>query len=44
MMRIGISGIQSTEIIAKSVKETLSDSGFESFYFQNNSKALTADL
>ena len=44
MMRIGISGTQSTEIIAKSVKETLSDSGVESFYFKNNSKALTADL
>jgi len=34
-MRIGIAGIQTTELIAKSIKETLSDAGFESFYFKN---------
>ena len=30
-MRIGIAGIQTTELVAKSIKETLSDAGFESF-------------
>ena len=43
-MRIGIAGIQTTELMAKSIKETLSDSGFESFYFTNNSKVTMADL
>ena len=43
-MRIGIAGIQTTELLAKSIKETLSDAGFESFYFKNNSKATLADL
>jgi len=43
-MRIGIAGIQATELVAKSIKETLSDAGFESFYFKNNSKATLADL
>ena len=37
-MRIGIAGTQTTELVAKSIKETLSDAGFESFYFKNNSK------
>jgi len=43
-MRIGIAGIQTTELLAKSIKETLSDAGFESFYFKNNSKSTLADL
>jgi len=43
-MRIGIAGTQATELIAKSIKETLSDVGFESFYFKNNSKVTMADL
>ena len=43
-MRIGIAGIQATELVAKSIKETLSDAGFESFYFKNNSKVTLADL
>ena len=43
-MRIGIAGIQATELVAKSIKETLSDAGFESFYFKNNSKVALADL
>jgi len=43
-MRIGIAGIQTTELVAKSIKETLSDAGFESFYFKNNSKVTLADL
>ena len=43
-MRIGISGLQTTDLVAKSIKETLSDAGFESFYFKNNSKATLADL
>ena len=32
-MRIGIAGTQTTELVAKSIKEILSDAGFESFYF-----------
>jgi len=43
-MRSGIAGIQATELVAKSIKETLSDDGFESFYFKNNSKVTLADL
>ena len=43
-MRIGIAGTQTTELVAKSIKETLSDAGFESFYFKNNSKVTMADL
>jgi len=43
-MRIGIAGIQTTELVAKSNKDTLSDAGFESFYFKNNSKVTLADL
>ena len=43
-MRIGIAGTQTTELVAKSIKETLSDVGFESFYFKNNSKVTMADL
>ena len=43
-MRIGIAGIQATELLAKSIKETLSDAGFESFYFKNSSKDTLADL
>jgi len=43
-MRIGIAGIQTTELAAKSIRETLSDAGFESFYFRNNSKITMADL
>ena len=43
-MRIGIAGTQTTELVAKSIKETLSDAGFESFYFKNNSKVMMADL
>jgi len=43
-MRNGIAGIQATELVAKSIKETLSDAGFESFYFKNNSKGMMADL
>ena len=43
-MRVGIAGIQTTELLAKSIKETLSDAGFESFYFKNNSKSTLADL
>ena len=43
-MRIGIAGLQTTDLVAKSIKETLSDAGFESFYFKNNSKATLADL
>jgi len=39
-MRIGIAGIQTTELLAKSIKETLSDAGFESFFFKNNSNFL----
>jgi len=35
-MRIGIAGTQTTELVAKTIKETLSDAGFESFYFKNN--------
>jgi len=37
IMRIGIAGIQTTELAAKSIQETLSDAGFDSFYFRNNS-------
>jgi len=43
-MRVGIAGTQTTELVAKSIKETLSDAGFESFYFKNNSKVTMADL
>ena len=43
-MRVGIAGTQATELVAKSIKETLSDAGFESFYFKNNSKVTMADL
>ena len=43
-MRIGIAGTQTTELVAKSIKEILSDAGFESFYFKNNSKVTMADL
>ena len=43
-MRVGIAGIQTTDLVAKSIKETLSDAGFESFYFKNNSKVTLADL
>ena len=43
-MRIGIAGIQTTELAAKSIQETLSDAGFESFYFRNNSEITMADL
>ena len=43
-MRIGIAGIQTTEFAAKSIQETLTDAGFESFYFKNNSKVTMADL
>ena len=43
-MRIGIAGMQTTELVAKSIKETLTDVGFESFYFKNNSKVALADL
>jgi len=30
-MRIGIAGIQTTELLAKSIKETLSDAGLNHF-------------
>ena len=43
-MRIGIAGIQTTKLVAESIKETLTDAGFESFYFNNNSKVTLADL
>ena len=43
-MRIGIAGTQTTDLVAKSIKETLSDVGFESFYFKTNSKVTMADL
>ena len=43
-MRIGISSIQTTDLVAKSIEETLTDAGFESFYFKNNSEATLADL
>ena len=43
-MRIGIAGVQTTELAAKSIQETLSDAGFDSFYFRNNSKITMADL
>jgi len=43
-MRIGIAGMQITELTAKSIKEILSDAGFESFYFKNNSKVTMADV
>ena len=43
-MRIGIAGMQTTELAAKSIRETLSDAGFDSFYFRNNSKITMADL
>jgi len=32
-MRIGIAGTQTTVLESNSLKETLSDAGFESFYF-----------
>ena len=35
-MRIGIAGTQTTDLVAKSNKETLSDAGYESFYFKTN--------
>ena len=37
-MRIGIAKTETTELVAKSTKETLSDAGFEVFYFKNGSK------
>ena len=43
-MRIGIARMQTTELAAKSIKETLSDSGIESFYLKNNSQVTMADL
>tara|TARA_Y100001949_G_scaffold14128_1_gene10298 strand:- start:2413 stop:3408 length:996 start_codon:yes stop_codon:yes gene_type:complete len=43
-MRIGISRMQTTELAAKSIKETLSDAGIDSFYFKNNSQITMADL
>ncbi len=43
-MRIGIAETHATELVAKSIKETLSDAGFESFYLKNNSKTTMADL
>ena len=43
-MRIGIARMQTTELAAKSIKETLSDAGFDSFYFKNNSQIMMADL
>ncbi len=43
-MRIGIARMQTTELTAKSIKETLSDAGFDSFYFKNNPKVMMADL
>nr|AIE93680.1 NAD(+) kinase (ppnK, NADK) [uncultured marine thaumarchaeote AD1000_39_D02] len=43
-MRIGIAETQTTELVAESIKETLSDAGFESFYLKNNSKVTMADL
>jgi len=43
-MRIGIAVTQTTELVAKSIKETLSDAGFDPFYFKNNSKVTMADL
>ena len=36
-MRIGIAKMQTTELTAKSIKETLSDEGIDSFYFKNSS-------
>ena len=44
IMRIGIAGMQTTELAAKSIQEILSDAGFDSFYFRNNSKITMADL
>ncbi len=43
-MRIGIAKMQTTELAAKSIKETLSDAGIDSFYFKNNSQITMADL
>ena len=43
-MRIGIAKTETTELVAKSIKETLSDAGFEVFYFKNSSKVTMADL
>jgi len=43
-MRIGIAETQTTELVSKSIKETLTDAGFESFYFKNNSRVMMVDL
>jgi len=43
-MRIGIARMQTTELTAKSIKETLSDANIESFYLKNNSQVTMADL
>ena len=43
-MRIGIAKMQTTELTAKSIKETLSDEGIDSFYFKNSSQITAADL
>ena len=43
-MRIGIAKMQTTELTAKLIKEILSDAGFDSFYFKNNSQITMADL
>ncbi len=43
-MRIGIAKMQTTELTAKSIKETLSDEGIDSFYFKNSSRVTAADL
>ncbi len=43
-MRIGIARMQTTELTAKSIKETLSDAGLDSFYLKNNSQVTMADL
>ena len=43
-MRIGIAKMQTTELTAKSIKETLSDEGIDSFYFKNASQITAADL
>jgi len=43
-MRVGIARMQTTELTAKSIKETLSDAGIESFYLKNNSQVTMADL
>ena len=43
-MRVGIARMQTTELTAKSIKETLSDAGIDSFYLKNNSQITMADL